>query len=170
MSTTKPKWAQTKAKPAQTNPSEHQWAWAKAKQVQSGSRNKYNQAGTSTTEWTQMGRDKQGPANKWRWAYSERHEQAVICMRTGQCNQVGQTGTSKRTEMSTNKQVAVSMNGGQPNQHNQVWINKQGPAKEWRWAQKSSSEYEWGLVGPMRANQYNQGWINGQGHAQWACT
>ena len=64
----KHKQAQTKAEPTQMNLSKCQQAQAKAKQVQPGSGDKHNQAGTSTTKRTQMGGDKQGPANRRRQA------------------------------------------------------------------------------------------------------
>ena len=64
------------------------------------SEDNHNRAGTSTTDQTQMGGDKWGPANEQR--------QAAMSTRASQYNQMGtnewgQTETSKRTEMSTNK-------------------------------------------------------------------
>ena len=59
---------------------------------------------TSTTKWTQMGKDKWGPANKWRWAHSKRHEQAVISTRTSQCNQVG-TNRDRQKNRDKHKQT-----------------------------------------------------------------
>jgi hypothetical protein len=86
-----------------------------------GSGDNHNRAGTSTTERTQTGGDKRGPANERRRERTsgEGYERAAMSTRASQykrvgTNERGQTETSKSTERSTNERKAQT--GADPTQ------------------------------------------------------
>ena len=98
---------------AQTSTNKSRMSANKPKQAQSGSRDKHNWAGTSTTEQIQMSKDKQEPANKQRQVQmsSKGHEWAVISTRASQYNWVG-TNRDQQKNGDKYEWVAASMNKG----------------------------------------------------------